>query len=172
MTIPKFIEVLQGYEKGRRVERTIKGAANWIELRCSIWNLEAYDFRLVPRSRLITIDELPSPMWVKTHRSPGYVQQINLFDEESNSIGHGPHLSPMKVWANDQNGWLWSSDRKEWHTFNVTNQIWREGYGPLSEKPLIPSPPALLPCEPKDKTTPAPKPARRSRKNPVEKGKA
>nr|WP_314468900.1 hypothetical protein [uncultured Campylobacter sp.] len=51
MNTDKMIEVMQAYTRGEAIEVSDKGAGNWSEIKCPLWDWNSFEYRVKPKNR-------------------------------------------------------------------------------------------------------------------------
>ena len=56
MNTDKMIEVMQAYTKGEAIEVSVKGADDWSEIKCPLWDWNSFEYRVKPAKK-VTLDK-------------------------------------------------------------------------------------------------------------------
>ena len=49
MNTDKMIEVMQAYVRGEAIETSDKGANDWSEIKCPLWDWNSFEYRVKPK---------------------------------------------------------------------------------------------------------------------------
>nr|DAE82668.1 MAG TPA: hypothetical protein [Caudoviricetes sp.] len=56
MNTNEMIEVMQAYTKGEAIEVSVKGADDWSEIKCPLWDWNSFEYRVKPAKK-VTLDK-------------------------------------------------------------------------------------------------------------------
>ena len=56
MNTDEMIEVMQAYTKGEAIEVSVKGADDWSEIKCPLWDWNSFEYRVKPAKK-VTLDK-------------------------------------------------------------------------------------------------------------------
>ena len=57
MNTDEMIAVMQDYARGETIEVSDKGADNWSEIKCPLWDWNSFEYRVKPITKKVAIDK-------------------------------------------------------------------------------------------------------------------
>ena len=58
MNTDEMIAVMQAYARGEAIEVSDKGAGNWSEIKCPLWDWNSFEYRIKPKKSKFKADEI------------------------------------------------------------------------------------------------------------------
>ncbi len=112
MTTQEMIEVMQAYTRGETIEVSDKGAGNWSEIKCPLWDWNSFKYRVKPKKPKFKDTDFDLMIWKTSEAEPlhpktGFYQSSYIKERDDKDVNNYVHFDDVL--------WYWEYQDADGH---------------------------------------------------------